>query len=429
MAEIEAIIDESGGSNEITAISGTDSKGKKSIMERSVVWDHFEKICGPNRELTVKCEDITCVISKCLLDWSLEKVITVTVDNASSNDVAVKEWSKQFSKWGTNMMEDGLKEVGDSVKRVRQVVRYIRQSPTRLNKFKECCELEKTICKKSLCLDVPTRWNSTYLMLKVAQEFEDVFVSYGALDRVLLHYLLTHVCSIDWENIRHMLHYVLKALIESEDSDLSSMATNMKKKFDKYCGEPEKMNKMIFTACILDPRYKDEYVTYALVSMYGEEKGEKIIGDVKKYMISLFNEYAKQHTKKSQSSSSSSVSSSGKTLDLPSQFKKHKVESGSSDAKTELDKYLGEASENGSEGTDILPWLKVNSPRFPILAEMARDVLAIPISSVASESAFSTGGHILDSFRSSLTPKLVQALVCSQDWIREGSCSVGVGED
>ncbi len=49
---------------------------------------------------------------------------------------------------------------------------------------------------------------------------------------------------------------------------------------------------------------------------------------------------------------------------------------------------------------------------------MARDVLAIPISTVAFESAFSTGGRVLDTFRSSLTPKTIKALVCSQDWLR-----------
>ncbi|XP_035833121.1 zinc finger BED domain-containing protein RICESLEEPER 2-like [Helianthus annuus] len=42
----------------------------------------------------------------------------------------------------------------------------------------------------------------------------------------------------------------------------------------------------------------------------------------------------------------------------------------------------------------------------------------MPISTVASESAFSTGGRVIDTYRSSLTPKTAESLICSQDWIR-----------
>ncbi|KAL2937776.1 putative AC transposase [Bienertia sinuspersici] len=49
---------------------------------------------------------------------------------------------------------------------------------------------------------------------------------------------------------------------------------------------------------------------------------------------------------------------------------------------------------------------------------MARDILAIPLSTVASKSAFSAGGLHLDQYRSSLTPKMTQALICSNDWLR-----------
>lgn len=55
-----------------------------------------------------------------------------------------------------------------------------------------------------------------------------------------------------------------------------------------------------------------------------------------------------------------------------------------------------------------------------ILLKVAQDVLAIPISIMASESAFSTSGHILDQFWSSLSPATIQALICCQNWLHHG---------
>ena len=66
---------------------------------------------------------------------------------------------------------------------------------------------------------------------------------------------------------------------------------------------------------------------------------------------------------------------------------------------------------------DILPWWKENQRKYRVLSQIARDVLAIQVSTVASESAFSTGGQILDPFRSSLSPKMVEALICTQNWL------------
>ena len=53
-----------------------------------------------------------------------------------------------------------------------------------------------------------------------------------------------------------------------------------------------------------------------------------------------------------------------------------------------------------------------------MLSKLARDVLDVPVSTVASESAFSTGGRIHDLFQSSLSPFMVQNLVCAQDWLQ-----------
>ena len=66
----------------------------------------------------------------------------------------------------------------------------------------------------------------------------------------------------------------------------------------------------------------------------------------------------------------------------------------------------------------ILLWWKVNSLNYLILSQIARDMLVIPVSTIAYESAFSMGGRILDEYRSSMTPNMVEALILT-NW----SCS------
>jgi hypothetical protein len=51
-------------------------------------------------------------------------------------------------------------------------------------------------------------------------------------------------------------------------------------------------------------------------------------------------------------------------------------------------------------------------------------VLAIPVTTIASESAFSTGGRVLDPFKNSLALKTVEALVCTQNWLRSSPVSL-----
>ncbi|KAD1566675.1 hypothetical protein E3N88_42624 [Mikania micrantha] len=84
----------------------------------------------------------------------------------------------------------------------------------------------------------------------------------------------------------------------------------------------------------------------------------------------------------------------------------------------EVDIYLSDGTEKREDTFDVLGWWKLNSMKFPTLSQIAKHVLAMPISTVASESAFSTGGRIIDKYRSSLTPKTAEALICVQDWLR-----------
>ena len=66
---------------------------------------------------------------------------------------------------------------------------------------------------------------------------------------------------------------------------------------------------------------------------------------------------------------------------------------------------------------DVLGYWRTSQGRYPLLSKMARDILTIPLSTVASESAFSVGGRVLDAFRSSLKPDIVEATICLRDWL------------
>ncbi|KAI3848139.1 hypothetical protein MKX03_001145, partial [Papaver bracteatum] len=92
--------------------------------------------------------------------------------------------------------------------------------------------------------------------------------------------------------------------------------------------------------------------------------------------------------------------------------------------KSEVERYLSEQiyspTKDNKQGSkfDIFTWWKINAARFDILSLIARDILAILVSSVASEFAFSTGKRIHGHFRSCLRPRTVEALILLQNWLR-----------
>ncbi|KAM0859393.1 hypothetical protein ACQ4PT_047234 [Festuca glaucescens] len=292
-------------------------------------------------------DDIGKHLQKTLIDWGVEKVMTITVDNASSNDGGIVHMKKELNKANNSIaaakylhmrcdahivnliVTDGLKEVELSVKRVHAAVKYVKNSPARITKFKECADLEKVETKAFLNLDVSTRWNSTYFMLKAAVSYEKVFARYTDEDPYFALDLLSdkgkEKCigvpdEADWENARKMADFLghfadlttrvsaslhvtannffheigevnllVKNWMESDDVLQIAMAKRMKDKFDKYWGnwhepdpskkekEKENINMMIFIPAVLDPRYKlSEYTQFAILEMYGDEKGPKV---------------------------------------------------------------------------------------------------------------------------------------------------------
>jgi hypothetical protein len=175
-----------------------------------------------------KGEDIGKNLLKCMAEWGMDRVMTVTVDNASANDGGIVFLRRQLNRTPCNVLkgkfmhmrcaahilnlivQDGLKEVDMSIKRVRAAVRYIKNGGNRMVKFKEIVVEEKVDSKAFLKIDVPTRWNSTYLMLKAANVYDKVFIRLGEEDLTYMNDLSEENDGVgcpdetDWENSKKM---------------------------------------------------------------------------------------------------------------------------------------------------------------------------------------------------------------------------------
>ncbi|KAL5571370.1 hypothetical protein UlMin_020967 [Ulmus minor] len=108
-----------------------------------------------------KGDSIAKLIESCLQTWGIEKVYTITLDNASANDVAVGILKRRVNGWNGTVLdgdymhvrcaahiinlivESGLKEMHKSICAIRNAVRYIRLSTSRLEKFAMCVLKEK----------------------------------------------------------------------------------------------------------------------------------------------------------------------------------------------------------------------------------------------------------------------------------------------
>jgi hAT family C-terminal dimerisation region len=66
---------------------------------------------------------------------------------------------------------------------------------------------------------------------------------------------------------------------------------------------------------------------------------------------------------------------------------------------------------------DILEYWKRNVTAYPTLTMMACDVIAVPVSTVPSESCFNLVNMILTYKRTKLGSKLLKQLVCNKYWI------------
>jgi hypothetical protein len=200
-----------------------------------------------------------------------------------------------------------------------------------------------------------------------------------------------------------------------KDGVINSMVALMQTKFDKYFVESYLANSI---PVILDPRFKLDFIEFRLQQAFGSDCA-KHLGMVKAALQSLFNEYSSEMSKSLNDSTQGEhtdeiVMEEDNSLADWDQHLSMKERQPTN----ELERYLQEKIFPRKDDFNILQWWSIHSSTYPVLAQIARDVLAVPASVVPSESAFSTGSRVVSDYRSRLSSTTVEALICLQDWLK-----------
>ena len=221
----------------------------------------------------------------------------------------------------------------------------------------------------------------------------------------------------------YLVHTAINEATDGIHGYMGPILFIMREKFMKYWSDYS-----VFLSCaaVLDPCIKFKFLGYAYSKLYDGDDALQRINLVKTTMTSLFNEYGSGVHVNENLATSASPSRCG--LGAFSDYDQYVESTSTVEEKSELELYLAEPTKRLNENIDILDYWSKSAARYPQLARLARDILVVPVSSVASESAFSLSKKVITPSRASLKPKTVEALMSLQDWYRcklqkkEGMC-------
>ncbi|XP_026451796.1 zinc finger BED domain-containing protein DAYSLEEPER-like [Papaver somniferum] len=208
----------------------------------------------------------------------------------------------------------------------------------------------------------------------------------------------------EWEQIEVVTKFLKVSLKKESRNDIEfirNMVKEMQVKFDSYWKE---LSPILAMTVVSDPRSKMNFVKFTYSKLYPEVRElERQVNKVRSNMTTLFNEYYTLSSSRASNSCATQnlgIQNGGNsTAQEGSDFFQEYVatQERGGDVLTdlsELDEYLGESYRGClNSPLDILNYWKNHEQRFPVLSRMAGDILSIPISTVASESAFIIGGR------------------------------------
>jgi Domain of unknown function (DUF4413)/hAT family C-terminal dimerisation region len=414
--------------------------------------------------------NLSQAVMKFLFDWSIDKkIFLLTLDNDGANDVCVRDIVERLNRNGGTcyggklfhvrcdahiinlVVQDGINVIQKRCDNIRELVLKVKNSPTVHEEFEQRAKECNLDIGKTLSLDVSTRWNSTYIMLRDAIYYRKVFERMHILNHIWFSKFPSseerkeadELCKIlkNFSRVTDILSGTsypisnlffqkfcdiklrIEALLTNKNPTICKMASSMKQEFDKYW---DQSNVVIAIASFLDPCYKMGSIEFYYPRIY-QNRGLYELGEFNKVIRDLYGEYVL----KCQSSVEQVVQASGGSVsvgdsgdgdeDEDSEFSQFMLKKSQSwNIKSVLDRYVERQVTSYPAGQifDVLCWWKTEGKEYQILSKLVQNVLDVPVSVVASKSTFSTGGRVINAYRSKLVSEVVQALVCIQDWVR-----------
>ncbi|KAI5354850.1 hypothetical protein L3X38_007745 [Prunus dulcis] len=193
----------------------------------------------------------------------------------------------------------------------------------------------------------------------------------------------------------------------------------MMEKFDKYWKD---YSLILAITVILDPRYKFQFVEFCYKRLYGTNSQE--MAKVRDMLYSLFDLYMQIHSKSESVDGTSSTSNgvcshvddmvSKECMDVMKEFDTFESEESTTcSQKSQLQLYLDKPKVDRKINLNVLDFWKANQFRYLELSILARDILSISISTVASGASFSVGGRVFNQYHNALKPENVETLICT----------------
>ncbi|XP_066359016.1 zinc finger BED domain-containing protein RICESLEEPER 2-like [Miscanthus floridulus] len=414
-------------------------------------------------------------ISGVLRDWGLlDKVFSVSLDNASSNTTAMlaltplldgylgydvdpsdhtkKVYHVVHQRCACHIInlivKSGLKRLKPCIEIFRTAINFLNSSNQRIAQFKEYCQA-KGMRPRKFCLDMDVRWNSTYLMLKHLMPYRTVFSVFINLqfgypllveqhwyiaEKVLQFLELFYDSTVALSGVYYptsplVLHHILEIASHlhdyEHDSNLCNVVAPMKAKFLKYWKHVPLLYAFAF---VLDPRAKMRGLQNVLDLLAQSNNMSYIdyLAEVKFELHKLYDKYESKFGAARPARTTHPSGLTGKRKQAWGKIFGGSVSSGPSSTAgssavppglSELTVYLD--SDNVvayDDDFDVLNWWHEHKLTFPVLCTMAKDIMSVPVSTTSSESCFSLTGRIIEERRRRLGPDTVEMLICVKDW-------------